>query len=144
MQSRLYQLGELEQKPTNAIPNSRQLYTVCLVREDITRLDVDVIVNTTDPGFSGVGTLDRIMFQKGGPLMRGDCLNFGTCKEVSGLPGPRSYLRVRWITFVALSTLDHKLTCSRAMSESPQDIFCRQDMVGKPYSFFCIAQLLTV
>jgi hypothetical protein len=80
--ARLYQLGQLEYKPTQAKPNQRELSTVALIREDITRLDVDVIVNSTDPSFGGMGTLDRLVFQKGGDALRRECASFGFCKEV--------------------------------------------------------------
>jgi hypothetical protein len=40
--ARLYQVGELEQRPTKAIPSTRINHIVCLLREDITRLEVDV------------------------------------------------------------------------------------------------------
>jgi hypothetical protein len=79
---RLYQLGELESKSTLAIPNSRHLSTVCLIREDITRLEVDAIVNTTDPEFRGMGMLDCTIFRKGGLPMSKECEKFGVCKEV--------------------------------------------------------------
>lgn len=79
---RLYQLGELEQKPTLAIPDSRQLSTVCLIRHDITRLEVDAIVNTTSPDFGGVGMLDRTIFRKGGSGMADEISKFGDCQEV--------------------------------------------------------------
>jgi hypothetical protein len=40
--ARLYQVGELEQKQTLAIPSTRINHIVSLVREDITRLEVDM------------------------------------------------------------------------------------------------------
>lgn len=138
--ARLYQIGELEQKLTNAIPSTQLNYIVSFIREDITKLEVDVlgkcfstssqagqpdtssrtertsksplpatrlrsykgkdtvlavstckpsyghvltrhIVNSTDPGFSGMGTLDRTVFRKGGPEMEDYCANFGMCNE---------------------------------------------------------------
>ncbi|KAF2474226.1 uncharacterized protein BDR25DRAFT_385695 [Lindgomyces ingoldianus] len=79
--SRLYQLGELEPEPTNAIPDGIVNNTVSLIREDISRLEVDVIVNSTDIGFSGMGTLDRTIFRKGGLSLQEDCADFGVCKE---------------------------------------------------------------
>ena len=81
--ARLYQIGELEYKATHAIPDIRQLHTVCLIRDDITRLEVDVMVNSTDMGFSGMGTLDRTVFKKAGPSMYEALNDFGICKEVS-------------------------------------------------------------
>jgi hypothetical protein len=89
--ARLYQMGELAYHPTNAVPDTRQLHSVCLVREDITRLEVDVIVNSTDPQRFGLGTLDRTIFRKGGPEMAEAVSNLGKCQEVSVLcPLPTS------------------------------------------------------
>jgi hypothetical protein len=79
---RLYQLGELEPAPTKAAPSSRQLSTISFIREDITNLEVDAIVNVTDTDFGGVGMLDRTVFRKGGPSLTDECRRFGTCKEV--------------------------------------------------------------
>lgn len=39
------------------------------------------MVNSTDSRFSGMGTLDRAVFQKGGLDMKEDCASFGPCKE---------------------------------------------------------------
>ncbi|ORY09923.1 hypothetical protein BCR34DRAFT_615529 [Clohesyomyces aquaticus] len=78
---RLYQLGELEYEPTKAIPDGSINHTVGLIREDISRLEVDVIVNSTDIGFSGMGTLDRVILKKGGVELQEDCATFGKCKE---------------------------------------------------------------
>jgi hypothetical protein len=83
--ARLYQMGELAYHPTNAVPDTRQLHSVCLVREDITRLEVDVIANSTDPQRFGLGTLDRTVFRKGGPEMAEAVSNLGKCQEVSAL-----------------------------------------------------------
>lgn len=88
--ARLYQLGELEYRPTYAKPDSKQLHTVCLLREDITRLEVDVIVNSTDPHFAGMGTLDRTIFRKGGLSMQEDISKLGKCEEVNFF-WPRSW-----------------------------------------------------
>ncbi|KAF2205846.1 hypothetical protein GQ43DRAFT_459672 [Delitschia confertaspora ATCC 74209] len=79
--SRLYRLGELEYRPTNTIPNNTVNHTVCLIRHDITKLEVDVIVNSTDMRFSGMGALDSAIFKGGGLSMQEDCANFGTNKE---------------------------------------------------------------
>jgi hypothetical protein len=40
--TRLYQVGDLTEKDTMAIPSTRINHVVCLAREDITRLEVDV------------------------------------------------------------------------------------------------------
>ncbi|KAF2272780.1 uncharacterized protein EI97DRAFT_436707 [Westerdykella ornata] len=93
----LYQSNELEAKPTNAIPSARELSTVCIFREDITRLEVDVLVNSTDPNFFGMGTLDRTVFRKGGPSMSEDCKNFGPCKEGDVKISPGYLLPARYV-----------------------------------------------
>jgi O-acetyl-ADP-ribose deacetylase (regulator of RNase III) len=77
----LYKLGELEEKPTLAHPSAIFNNAVCLAREDITKLEVDVLVSSTDMTFAGMGTLDRIVFLKGGSELRQAVTAFGTCKE---------------------------------------------------------------
>lgn len=79
--ARLYLLGNLEAKPTMAQPSTPFNHVVCLLREDITRLGVDVMVNSTDVSFSGMGTLDRSVFKKGGSELRDHVKFFGRCKE---------------------------------------------------------------
>ncbi|KAG9195991.1 hypothetical protein G6011_01112 [Alternaria panax] len=79
--ARLYLLGNLEAKPTMAQPSTSFNHAVCLLRDDITRLVVDVIVNSTDTSFAGMGTLDRSIFKKGGEELREVIKRFGTCGE---------------------------------------------------------------
>lgn len=79
--ARLYILGQLQPKPTMAKPSTLFNHTVCLLREDITRLEVDIVVNSTDPSFSGMGTLDRSIFKKGGDQLRSEVMSFGKCEE---------------------------------------------------------------
>lgn len=79
--SQLYHSGELEAKPTLARPSAIFNHTVCLIREDITKLEVDVLVNSTDKLFQGLGTLDRSVFKKGGFQLNEDIKKFGECKE---------------------------------------------------------------
>jgi hypothetical protein len=43
---------------------------------------VDVLVNTTDPEFSGIGMLDCTVFREGGFKMNEECSKFGVCEEV--------------------------------------------------------------
>jgi O-acetyl-ADP-ribose deacetylase (regulator of RNase III) len=78
--SQLYKLGDLEEKATLAHPSSFFNDNIYLVREDITKLEVDIMVNSTDTTFAGMGTLDRIVFLKGGDELRSAVLSFGTCK----------------------------------------------------------------
>ncbi|KAF2638985.1 hypothetical protein P280DRAFT_528457 [Massarina eburnea CBS 473.64] len=79
--SRLYQLGELKRKPTYSAPSTRLNHMLCLLRGDITQLEVDIIVNSTDPGFSGMGSLDSTVFKEAGPAMKEEFSTFGRCKE---------------------------------------------------------------
>ncbi|KAH7074703.1 hypothetical protein BKA63DRAFT_415264 [Paraphoma chrysanthemicola] len=77
----LYKMGELEEKSTLAHPSAIFNNAVCLAREDITKLEVDILVSSTDMTFAGMGTLDRSVFLKGGIELRQAVAAFGTCKE---------------------------------------------------------------
>lgn len=79
--AKLYQLNELASRPTLAQPSAIFNQTVCLVREDITQLEVDIMVNSTDESFMGMGTLDRSVFKKGGPELGSHIRQFGKCEE---------------------------------------------------------------
>ncbi|KAJ4989340.1 hypothetical protein SVAN01_05065 [Stagonosporopsis vannaccii] len=79
--AQLYALQKLDEKPTMVQPSAAFNHTVCLIREDITKLDVTVMVNSTDMTFAGMGTLDRKVFNKGGLLLREECNRLGVCKE---------------------------------------------------------------
>ena len=52
-------------------------------RHDITRLEVDAIVNSTDREFSSFGSLDQAIFEAGGPDMRKAISKFGICEDGS-------------------------------------------------------------
>jgi O-acetyl-ADP-ribose deacetylase (regulator of RNase III) len=79
--AQLYALQKLEEKATMAQPSALFNQIVCLIREDITTLDVTVMVNSTDTTFAGMGTLDRKVFNKGGFELREECTKLGVCKE---------------------------------------------------------------
>ncbi|CBY01168.1 hypothetical protein LEMA_P022980.1 [Plenodomus lingam JN3] len=79
--AKLYQLGELSRRSTTVTPSAKLNHSVYLTREDITRLEVDIMVNSTDESFLGMGTLDRSVFKKGGPELRDQVQFFGTCQE---------------------------------------------------------------
>lgn len=87
--AQLYQLGELEFTPTNVAPSPRGLATVGFVRADITRLQVDVLVNSTSRVFGATGSLDKLVFRKAGQQILEDCRQFGICKDVSYISTPR-------------------------------------------------------
>ncbi|KAF7577167.1 MACRO domain containing protein 1 [Pyrenophora tritici-repentis] len=79
--ARLFRIGDLEAKPTLAHPSETFNHMVCLVREDIMKLEVDIMVNSTDSSFLGMGVLDRSVFKKGGPELMEQIKKFGTCNE---------------------------------------------------------------
>ena len=87
--AQLYASNQLEEKSTMVEPSAVFNQTVCLVREDITKVEATVIVNSTDVSFTGMGTLDRRVFNKGGFELREACTKFGVCKEgdVKTTPG---------------------------------------------------------
>ncbi|KAF2490359.1 hypothetical protein BU16DRAFT_543692 [Lophium mytilinum] len=117
--SRLYQLGELDENmPTSQSPSSQANSTVCLIRHNITRLQVDVIVNSTDMAFAGVGTLDRAIFKAGGLTMQEDCSKFGMLKE-GGVRLTQGYL----------------LPCRHVIHTVPPEYFSEKSMslLGKCY-----------
>ncbi|KAJ4363333.1 hypothetical protein N0V95_001106 [Ascochyta clinopodiicola] len=79
--TQLYSSKQLEEKSTMARPSVVFNDVVCLIREDITKLEVTVLVNSTDVSFAGMGTLDRKVFNKGGLELRAECHKFGICNE---------------------------------------------------------------
>jgi O-acetyl-ADP-ribose deacetylase (regulator of RNase III) len=78
--AQLYSIGELQEKPTLAQPSEMFNDKVYLVREDVTKLEVDIMVNSTDIAFRGMGTLDRTVLQKGGEQLRSAVMAFGKCQ----------------------------------------------------------------
>jgi O-acetyl-ADP-ribose deacetylase (regulator of RNase III) len=77
--AQLYQLADLDEKPTLAAPSSPFNQIVCFAREDITTLEVDVIVSSADTEFSGIGALERSVMMKGGTDLRDAVKQFGVC-----------------------------------------------------------------
>lgn len=79
--TQLYASGTLEEKSTMVQSSAAFNDRVCFIREDITKLEVAVMVNSTDVTFAGMGTLDRKVFNKGGQELREACTKLGVCKE---------------------------------------------------------------
>ena len=79
----LYRFGHLSRAPTNSKANLAANDIICLIRHDITRLEVDAIVNSTDRAFSNFGSLDKAVFKAGGPDLRKAISKFGSCKAGS-------------------------------------------------------------
>ncbi|KAJ5061318.1 hypothetical protein J3E72DRAFT_190163 [Bipolaris maydis] len=87
--TKMYQHDVIKPKSTMAQSSATFNNIVCLAREDMTKLEVDVIVNSTDTSFLGMGTLDRLIFKKGGPELQEEVQKFGVCREgdVKTTPG---------------------------------------------------------
>lgn len=87
--TKLYQHAIIKPKSTMAHSSATFNDIVCLAREDMTKLEVDVIVNSTDTSFLGMGTLDRLVFKKGGPELQEEVQKFGVCQkgDVKTTPG---------------------------------------------------------
>jgi len=79
----LYRFGHLSRVSTNSKANLAANDIICLIRHDITRLEVDAIVNSTDRAFSSSGSLDKAIFKAGGPDMRKAISEFGICEDGS-------------------------------------------------------------
>ncbi|KAJ4407377.1 hypothetical protein N0V91_003961 [Didymella pomorum] len=79
--TQLYASNSLEEKSTMVQPSAAFNDRVCFIREDITKLEVAVMVSSTDVTFAGMGTLDRKVFNKGGLELREACTKLGVCKE---------------------------------------------------------------
>lgn len=54
-------------------------HKVCLVRHDITRIEVDAIVNATNTTFLGGGDLDEVILRAAGPALRAELKGIGGC-----------------------------------------------------------------
>ena len=63
----LYRFGHLNKMPTNSKANPVANDISCFIRHDITRPEVDTIVNSTDRAFSSSGSLGKAIFKAGCP-----------------------------------------------------------------------------
>ncbi|KAL5399494.1 hypothetical protein PMIN02_000550 [Paraphaeosphaeria minitans] len=73
--------GILLAKDTSATPSACFNEIVCLTKEDITKIEVDILVRSTDKEFSGIGRLDRTVFLVGGLELQQECAKHAPCKE---------------------------------------------------------------
>ncbi|KAF2446128.1 hypothetical protein P171DRAFT_430342 [Karstenula rhodostoma CBS 690.94] len=79
--AQLYQQGILPAKDTQVRPSVRFNDILCLAQEDITKLEVDILVSSTDTEFSGIGRLDRTVFLGGGPELQQEIASHAPCNE---------------------------------------------------------------
>ena len=79
----LYRFGHLSRAPTNSKANLAANDIICLIRHDITRLEVDAIVNSIDRTFSRFASLGKAILEAGGPDMQKAISKFGICEDGS-------------------------------------------------------------
>ncbi|PVI03472.1 hypothetical protein DM02DRAFT_652592 [Periconia macrospinosa] len=75
----LYQNGELKATLSNAGSQFNDI--ICFTNQDITRLEVDIIVNSSDPAFSGLSRLDHAVFGRAGVEIQEELSSLGNPKE---------------------------------------------------------------
>lgn len=79
----LCRFGHLSGVPTNSESNPAANGMLCLIRHNITRLEVDALVNSTDRASPSPRSLDKAIFKAGGPDMRKAISEFGICEDCS-------------------------------------------------------------
>src|SRR6476619_4861945 len=67
------------------------------VREDITSLEVDVIVNAANSSLLGGGGVDGAIHRGAGPELVDSCRPLGGCKPGDAKVTPGFRLRARWV-----------------------------------------------